>query len=1107
MSVANSTPPSAAIDRDNPWPGLESFTESARDFFFGREQETEELNRLVGRQTLTVLFGQSGLGKSSLLHAGLFPLLRASDHLPLYLRLDHAPSTPPLAEQVKTALTAAFAAVRAEAPAFTPGETLWEYFHRKDVDIWSAKNRLLTPVLAFDQFEEIFTLGRADETCRERSRVFLDELACLVTNRAPAAVQARLDHGELDPARFNFQKPSCQVILSLREDYLPDLEGLKQQMPALVHNRMRLKRLTGTQALDIVQKPAPHLLAPGVAERIVEFVAGARGGSAERLAEFDVEPPLLSVICRELNERRRALRQTQITVDLVSGNRREILTRFYERSVADLPEAMRTFVEERLLTKSGFRDNLALESALESPGVTRPLIDTLVARRLLRIEDRLGVQRVELTHDVLAEVIRAARDARREQEARAAEERRRLATESELAASKAREAEAKRALVRARLIAAGCAVLAVAAIAATVFGYNNLRRARAAEAGARANADRALEKERLAFATRAEAERVVNYLVEDLATDLQPLGRLSLLSNLFRGVLAYYDGVPADQRTPEGLINQTSAYARASRISYQLGLRQQSDEQLDRARAALAAAGNRADPEKTDLARADLLLATSQIADLSSDAVTAVAQAREALALLEPWLAKPDPTLRVRRVASVVTYFVGQGLTRSGDPAALAYLERSAELSRGLIAAGDNVNLNRRYLGSTLAWMATAANRSGLVDQVVPRAREALQLLEQVRAEDPNNVVALGGMASALNALAEGYRALNRPSEAAALEPQLKAVSEARLRVDPYNLTENNNSMISGIYFGLTHLRQGEVAEALAALRENDSTALVAAKGTAFQKNNLLRLRAERAEVLAAVGGPRAVREEQAAIEQLGRELIAFESPDSPAHARAVQRLETARRQSALAAGEFSTVRTSARASVKALVTAGGKVADPASQRVLLRHAHHALGIASAEESDWTEAAAALQSALDADVMNAGAAENRVVSEGMISALSAEASSAARRAELQTWRAWVFAHQPGQAAAAVAAAAEARDFQRRQLTIGDGTDQAVRLFAAFAEVAYARAQVAAGGPAPEIRAGLAEAGKLLASLSDEFKGTSWVQRLQAKLAATRALAP
>src|SRR3954469_18480160 len=79
----------SAVDRDNPWPGLASFTEDTREFFYGREKETDELLRLVRRQTLTVLFGQSGLGKSSLLQAGVFPVLREADFIPLYLRLDH----------------------------------------------------------------------------------------------------------------------------------------------------------------------------------------------------------------------------------------------------------------------------------------------------------------------------------------------------------------------------------------------------------------------------------------------------------------------------------------------------------------------------------------------------------------------------------------------------------------------------------------------------------------------------------------------------------------------------------------------------------------------------------------------------------------------------------------------------------------------------------------------------------------------------------------------------------------------------------------------------------------------------------------------------------
>jgi WD40 repeat protein len=431
----------SAVDADNPWPGLASFTEEARMFFFGREKETEELVRLIRRNTLTVLFGQSGLGKSSLLQAGAFPVLREADFLPLYLRLDHGAEAPALADQVKSALVDAFKSVGADAPAPRADETLWEYFHRKDIDIWSPKNRLLTPVLAFDQFEEIFTLGRASDAARERGRAFLVELADLVENRAPVALRAKFDAGELETARYNFDKPSCQVVLSLREDFLPDLEGLKHEMRSILHSRMRVKRLNGTQALEIVARPAPHLLADGVAERVVEFVAGARGGSVERLAELEVEPALLSVICRELNERRRALGQPQITADLVSGNRREILTHFYERSVADLPEGMRAFVEDRLLTKSGFRDNLALETAVEEPGVTRPLIDTLVSRRLLRIEDRLGVQRVELTHDVLAEVIRGSRDARQQ----------RLALERE----RQRERVTRRRMWLARTIAAG----------------------------------------------------------------------------------------------------------------------------------------------------------------------------------------------------------------------------------------------------------------------------------------------------------------------------------------------------------------------------------------------------------------------------------------------------------------------------------------------------------------------------------------------------------------------------------------------------------------------------------------------------------------------------
>ncbi|MGH8214565.1 MAG: hypothetical protein ACREPZ_02560, partial [Rhodanobacteraceae bacterium] len=59
------------LDPENPWLGLFSYSEETRAYFHGRDEEAAELARRVQRKLLTVLFGQSGLGKTSLLRAGL----------------------------------------------------------------------------------------------------------------------------------------------------------------------------------------------------------------------------------------------------------------------------------------------------------------------------------------------------------------------------------------------------------------------------------------------------------------------------------------------------------------------------------------------------------------------------------------------------------------------------------------------------------------------------------------------------------------------------------------------------------------------------------------------------------------------------------------------------------------------------------------------------------------------------------------------------------------------------------------------------------------------------------------------------------------------------
>jgi hypothetical protein len=96
------------VDPQRPWLGLDSFSESTRGFFHGREDEIAELARRVQRKPLTVLFGQSGLGKTSILRAGLVPRLRPEGYCPVYLRVDHGPQAPPPAEQLKQAIDSGY---------------------------------------------------------------------------------------------------------------------------------------------------------------------------------------------------------------------------------------------------------------------------------------------------------------------------------------------------------------------------------------------------------------------------------------------------------------------------------------------------------------------------------------------------------------------------------------------------------------------------------------------------------------------------------------------------------------------------------------------------------------------------------------------------------------------------------------------------------------------------------------------------------------------------------------------------------------------------------------------------------------------------------------
>ena len=551
-SLAIDTSP--VVDEENPWLGLLAFREANRKFFFGRDEELGDLFRRVRREPLTVLYAQSGLGKTSLLQAGLFPRLREEGFLPVPIRLDYgefedgvrADADPP-GRQITQAIAGAIQSRKlsgATDPLAAPGP--WEYLHDVDFDLPNETGGLLTPVLVFDQLEELFTLGASRRDGGRMVARTTELLGDLIENRVPRGLERAMRSTPALVDRYTFEQARYRVLLSLREDYLPHLHALRTEIPSIILNNVRLTRFDRRHALDVVERPAAarHLVTREVAEAIVRTVAGqdatADGLEASRPIDepaaerLEVDPSLLSLFCRQLNGLRLKRGEDAISLELVASNKESVLRDFYLDCFRDLaapPEGgVKAFVEDFLLTQKGYRDRLTVERANEIlvdtyHGSPHDL-DTLVDRRLLHVEERGKTPQIELTHDVLAPIALLERTERMHNlELRRVEERRLLETrraeederraKEEAAVAAAQLAKAKR---QQRITGALLGVAVIAAALALWFGINAQRttqRLRVSERSAQSEAARAIHADSMTARANTQQQLALDQAAQE----------------------------------------------------------------------------------------------------------------------------------------------------------------------------------------------------------------------------------------------------------------------------------------------------------------------------------------------------------------------------------------------------------------------------------------------------------------------------------------------------------------------------------------------------------------------------------------------------------------
>jgi hypothetical protein len=355
------------------------------------------------------VFGKSGIGKTSLLNAGLIPELLKNYFFPVYLRIDYSSSKTPL-DQAKELIYEKLK-LRDKSVPEIGNLTLWEYFSNLEL-----LDGLLIPVLIFDQFEETFTIGKEKSHSVQE---FLIELSNLAENRVPLVVQEeRQNRSEMISSMYGGQ--DFHVIISLREDYLAQLESLKKYLPSIKESRFRVVQMTALQAMDAVMKPAKKLVEKDVATEIIKKLPGisdldfeTSSTELEDVKRFVVEPFLLSLICYEINEKRIEKKQDKITQELVSQfDISDVINSYYAKTMQGFSENVQRGIEDSMLTEGGFRKLQSLEELESEYKITNNEIQHLIEKRIIRKELRDGVEYVELIHDVLTPVIKIQRDKR-----------------------------------------------------------------------------------------------------------------------------------------------------------------------------------------------------------------------------------------------------------------------------------------------------------------------------------------------------------------------------------------------------------------------------------------------------------------------------------------------------------------------------------------------------------------------------------------------------------------------------------------------------------------------------------------------------------------------